>query len=128
MNRRLFSAISVLMLSGYLVGCSQRAQNAPVDAETARDTLKVALESWKNGDAVDALQKASPPIYVVDAQWQSGAKLVDFKLVNDGECKDANLFCPVQLSVKNAAGKVESRQVTYIIATAPNLAVSRKLF
>ncbi len=128
MNHRFFNAIGVLMLSWYLVGCSQRVENSPVDAEKARNTLKVALESWKNGDAVDALQKASPPIYVVDAQWQSGAKLVDFKIVNDGECKDANLFCPVELSIKDAKGKVESKQVTYIIATAPNLAVSRKLF
>jgi hypothetical protein len=109
-------------------GCSGGIRNAPVDAGKARETLRTALESWKKGDKADALQSASPPIYVIDAEWQGGAKLKDFQIVGDGEVKDAQLFCPVRLTVAGPGGQDVKREVMYIISTAPNLTVSRKLF
>jgi hypothetical protein len=128
-RRVLAVTCTAAILNLFLAGCStQQHENAPVNADKARDALRTALESWKKGDKVDSLQSGSPPIYVIDMDWQAGAKLVDFKLVNDGERKDAHLFCPVKLSIRNAAGKEEQREVTYIIATAPNLTVSRKVF
>jgi hypothetical protein len=110
------------------LGCSSGITNAPVNAAKARETLQTALESWKKGDKVDALQGASPPIYVIDMEWQSGARLKDYQIVGDGEEKDANLFCPVKLTVRESSGKEVKRDVTYIISTAPNLTVSRKVF
>jgi len=102
--------------------------HAPVDAEKARETLRTALDSWKKGDAVDTLQSANPPIYVIDTEWQGGAKLVEYQLASNGDEKDAHLFCPVQLTVREPGGRVSKRDVTYIISTAPKLTVSRKLF
>jgi hypothetical protein len=99
-----------------------------VDAEAARETLQAALESWKHGDKVDALQSADPPIYVIDMEWQSGAKLIGYELLSAGEEKDAHLFCPVRLTVHDGGGKEVKTKVTYIISTAPNLTVSRKIF
>jgi hypothetical protein len=112
----------------WLSGCSSGPRNAPVDAPKARDALRAALDSWKRGDRSDALQTQSPPIYMIDMEWQSGAVLKDYRLVNDGKEMDANLFCPVVLTVRGPGGKETSREVTYIISTAPNLTVSRKLF
>lgn len=109
-------------------GCSRGFNNAPVDAAKARETLRTALESWKNGDKVDALQSASPPIYVIDTEWQGGAKLKDYQIVGDGEMKDAQLYCPVRLTVSGPSGQDVKREVTYMISTAPNLTVSRKVF
>jgi hypothetical protein len=126
-NYRPWSVATVLVLA-VIAGCSSGPVHAPVDAARARETLRAALESWKKGDKSDALQSASPPIYVIDSEWQAGAKLMDFQLVGDGEEKDAHLFCPVQLTLRDAGGKVVKRDVTYIISTAPNLTVSRKLF
>jgi hypothetical protein len=108
-------------------GCSG-GLNAPVDAGKARETLRAALESWKNGDKLDALQGSSPPIYVIDMEWQSGAKLKDYQIVSDGEEKDAHLFCPVKLTVLGAGGRETKSEVIFIVATAPNLTVSRKVF
>jgi hypothetical protein len=99
-----------------------------VDAGKARETLRATLESWKKGEKSDALQGASPPIYVIDAEWQAGAKLMDYQVLGDGEEKDAHLFCPVQLTLRDPGGKVVKRDVTFIVSTAPNLTVSRKLF
>jgi len=108
-------------------GCSQ-PKNAPVDPPKARQTLVTALDNWKSGAQVDALQRSSPPIYVVDSEWKSGAKLKDYRLINEGQKMDANLFCPVELTVVLPDGKEMVREVTYMISTAPNLTVSRKLF
>jgi hypothetical protein len=110
-------------------GCSEGPpQNEPVNADRAREVLRTALDSWKSGDKADALQSATPPIYVIDNEWQSGAVLVDYALVNDGEEKDAHLFCPVKLTVRVPNGREVSQEVIYVISTAPNLTVSRKLF
>ena len=120
-----------LLFSGVplsLAGCSSGPVHTPVDAAKARETLREALESWRKGDAVDALQKIEPPIYVIDAEWQAGSKLVEFKITGDGDEKDAHLYCPVQLTVRSAGGKESKRDVTYIISTAPKLTVSRKVF
>jgi hypothetical protein len=110
------------------LGCSRSFHNAPVNASRARETLRAALESWKQGDQVDALQGDDPPIYVVDMDWQAGVKLAAYQIVNDGQEKDAQLFCPVKLTLRDPRGKETSKQVIYMIATAPNLVVSRKVF
>lgn len=113
---------------GLVAGCSGGPTNAPVDAGKAREALRAALESWKKGEKVDALQAASPPIYVIDTEWQSGGVLKDYRLENDGEEKDAQLFCPVKLTVLGPDGKTAQREVVYMVSTAPNITVSRKLF
>jgi hypothetical protein len=131
MNRsRMFRGIVlVLAISAItLAGCTRKINNAPVVADKARAILQTALESWKKGEKVDSLQSARPPIYVIDTEWQSGAVLKDFKLVNDGEAKDAQLYCPVKLTVKEASGREVEREVIYMISTAPNQTVARKVF
>ncbi len=77
---------------------------------------------------MDALQAASPPVYVIDPEWQAGAVLADYRVIGDGQEMDANLFCQVALTVRSGPGKEASREVTYIVSTAPNLTVARKLF
>ena len=109
-------------------GCTPANPNAPVNADKARETLRTALESWKKGDADTALQTASPPIYIIDPEWQSGTKLADYEILGPGDEKDAHLFCKVRLTVRGAGGKETKQEVTFIVSTAPNLTVSRKIF
>ena len=54
--------------------------------------------------------------------------LKDYQVVGDGAEKDAHLMCPVKLTVRLPGGQEVQREVTYIISTAPNLTVSRKVF
>ena len=109
-------------------GCTPANPNAPVDAAKARETLRTALESWKKGEASTALEKASPPIYIIDPEWQSGVRLTDYQILGDGDEKDAHLFCKVRLKVRGLEGKESQQEATFIISTAPNLTVSRKFF
>lgn len=124
-RRRFLVAASGLLLAA--AGCNRGPQNAPVAADKARQTLKAALESWQRGEKCDSLQSASPPIYVIDTEWQSGATLKEFQILGDEE-KDAHLFSNVKLTVLGMNGQVSTREVTFIVSTAPNLTVSRKLF
>lgn len=101
---------------------------APVDAAAARETLKAALDGWKRGEKPDALQKAAPAIYVIDQEWQDGVALKDYRLVGDGEEKDAHLYCRVALTVRSPGGAEATREVTSIVSTSPNRTVSRKVF
>lgn len=126
LGRLAFGTGVALCMAG--LGCSTGPRNAPVNAAKARETLRTALESWKRGDRVDALQAGSPPVYVIDAEWQSGAVLTDYKVLGDGQEMDANLFCPVALTLRGPNGREVKREATYIVSTAPNLTVSRKLF
>jgi hypothetical protein len=111
------------------LGCSKGFDNAPVDVSLARETLQKAMDSWKNGDKVDALQSATPPIYVIDMEWQGGNILKEYEIFGSGEAKDAHLMCQVKLTVRApSTGKETKKELTYIISTAPNLTVSRKVF
>jgi len=128
LRHRLARSLAVLLLLlAFAAGCTGR-RNAPVDAAKAREVLRTALDSWKKGDKADALQSASPPIYVIDPEWQGGAVLKDYQIVDDGKEMDAHLFSSVKLTLRGSGGQEVKREVTYVISTAPNLTVSRKVF
>lgn len=113
----------------FALGCSKGFDNAPVDVSLGRETLQKALDSWTKGDKVDALQSANPPIYVIDPEWQGGSTLKEYEIVGQGEAKDAHLLCQVKLTIRApGAGKETKKEQTFIISTAPNLTVSRKIF
>jgi hypothetical protein len=124
----LAASAAAVILATFAAGCSPGPRNTPVDSGKARDTLKAALESWKKGDPSNALEKGSPPIYVIDPDWQAGVKLTDYQILGDGEEKDAQLFARVRLVIRGPDGKDAAREVTFMVATAPNLTVARKIF
>ena len=126
--RRVRFALVVFAVAGLFgSGCSFSGRNTPVDAAKARDALRTALDSWKRGDPADALQKSSPPIYVIDTEWQAGVVLKEYEIRGDGQEMDAQLFCPVLIRVKAPDGKESTRELTYIISTSPNVTVARKV-
>ena len=126
--RRFFLLLSCCALWAGGLGCTQGFHNAPVNGPKGREALRTALESWKKGDKADALQAASPPIYVIDQEWQAGARLSDYQLAGDGDERDAHLYCPVRLTLRDAGGREVKKDVIYIVSTAPNVTVSRKVF
>jgi hypothetical protein len=122
LTRRRFLAAAAAAAAG----CGGPA-NAPVDPAAARDTLAAALDAWKRGDRPDALQARSPPVYANDPDWQAGAALKGYRL-GDGKPMDASYYCPATLTVRTPAGGEATREVTYIVSTAPHRTVNRKPF
>src|SRR4051794_15941759 len=82
-----------------LPGCSDGGgPAAPVDPSAAREALNTALESWKNGDPIDGLKSATPPIVAQDFDWMAGHMLVRYELTDEGKDDGANLRIPVTLT------------------------------
>ena len=94
-------------------GCSGSSHANAVDSPLARESLKVALDHWKKGEDPKALQSSATPMVAKDFEWDSGAKLVDYELLDNGKEEDANLRVQVKITLstqgegKNKAGREE---------------------
>ncbi len=108
-------------------GCAKQQHAAPVNPEVARESLRTALETWKRGEAPDSLRQASPSITVQDMDWRQGYRLVDYEIVGDGVYDNANLRCPVKLSLRDPQGRPVTRRVTYMVGTDPQITVFREI-
>jgi predicted Zn-dependent peptidase len=119
--------MTLTIAAGLLSGCLGSQRLTPVDAESAREALKTTLDGWKKGDAPSALSSVTPPITAQDLDWLAGAKLVDYAVTSEGKSVEANLYVPVDLTLKMGNGKQVKKKVTYVVATSPYLAVFRAL-
>lgn len=123
-SRMVFSPALVLGLA-MILGCGASHKVQP---DVATSTLRSTLESWKNGQAPDDLQKATPAIVVQDLDWTGGAKLVDFEILEGGKPVDANLYAQVKLKLRDKEGGESEKTVTYVVGTSPKLTVFRQMF
>jgi hypothetical protein len=112
----------------FLGGCSGSSHAHDVDEPRAREALKTALDQWKAGVSVKSLESSATPMTVQDFDWASGAKLVDYQIVDDGKAYDANLRVQVELSLCNPGktpGKATPKKVWYLVGTSPSVTVFR---
>ena len=120
--------LTILFLAFALTGCGDRAKRAAkVEPDKARATLTQALDAWKAGKTPDDLKSQSPSIVAQDFDWLGGMKLSSYEVLGSGEERDANLECPVKLSLVGKDGKSVKKTVTYIVGTDPVLTVFRKM-
>ena len=95
----------------FLPGCSSSSRAHAVDAPQARDALKIALDHWKKGEDPSRSQSSATPMTVQDFEWDSGAKLIDYQIVDDGKAEDANLRVQVKLTPGDASqGQEQDRR------------------
>ena len=125
----------VALASLCLSGCSGYRQAGPVDAPRAREALKAALDQWKNGADAGSLGSSSTPMVARDFEWDQGAKLLDYQVIDDRE-EGANLRVQVRLSLSEAGkgkgkdkgkGKVVEKRAWYVVGTSPSLTVFRDI-
>ena len=117
-----------------LPGCGDPSRAHAVNEPTARDALKTALDGWKKGETPTSFASASSPMIVQDFEWESGTKLVDYQLVDDGKAFDANLRIQVKLTLTGgqekkaaASGKNLEKTVWYLVGTSPKVTVFRDM-
>jgi hypothetical protein len=99
-----------------------------VKSEVARQTLTQVLDQWKAGATPESLRSFKPEIVVQDMEWAGGAKLISYEVLDPGEARDANLVVKVKLTLLNPEDKESSKNVTYLVGTAPVLTVFRDMF
>lgn len=119
----LLAAILGAMLAPTVSGCSKGVAN-PVDPDRARVALRSALDHWKSGGDPLAMPTSATPMTVQDLEWQSGARLVDYEVLGDGEPADANLRVKVKLTLAGK-GKNTEKTVNYLVTTSPAVTVFR---
>jgi hypothetical protein len=68
---------------------------------------------------------------VQDFDWEAGARLIDYQVVDDGQAADANLRVRVQLTLSGPGpdrGKTTEKTVWYLVGTSPSVTVFRDMF
>jgi hypothetical protein len=116
-----------------LPGCSDPSRAHAVNESSALDALKTALDGWKSGATPASFASASSPMIVQDFEWESGKKLLDYQLVDDGKPYDANLRVQVKLTMAGSdgkaatAGKKSEKNVWYLVGTSPKVTVFRDM-
>jgi hypothetical protein len=66
---------------------------------------------------------------VQDFEWESGAKLLDYEVLGDGQSRDANLSVKVKLMLASdqAKAKKVEKTVSYLVGTSPSITVFRDM-
>ncbi len=128
MISKLTRFVGTVMLCLTVVGCSDGPRRAaPVEPDKALAALRTTLDAWKAGQKIESLGNENPPVVAQDFDWIAGAKLTEYKLLNDGTPEDANLRVQVQITVRDTQGRTATKTVTYVVGTDPKLTVFRAL-
>jgi hypothetical protein len=127
MRKRLFSTrwtLLALALSFAVVsGCGN--QEAERELKLASDSVTTALDAWKRGDSAKSLLTSSPSVEFHDDDWQSGARLTDFEIVQTYHDTDGAPRSAVKLTLERDGGRKDTIQVTYQAKTEPKIVVAR---
>jgi hypothetical protein len=127
------AACLIVLATLLLPGCSGFSSANPVDEPQARDALKTALDAWKNGLTSQSLAASSTTMTVQDFEWDTGSKLIDYQLLNDGKSEGANLRIQVKLTTlgEPVKGKKEAKpaekKASYVVGTSPRVTVFRDI-
>jgi hypothetical protein len=117
-----------VLLALLLSGCSGSSHAGAVDASLARESLKVALEHWKKGEDPKLLQSSGTPMTAQDYDWDSGAKLLDYQILDDGRQEDANLRVQVKITLaQQGKSKGIEKEASYVVGTSPTVTVYRDI-
>jgi hypothetical protein len=118
---RVLMPAAVLLLAG--CGSDQPLPMATT-AEKARPAIEAALNAWKDGKTPDDLQKQSPAVYLLDADFKRGAKLANFTIDGDGRPYGTGYRFDVTLQLDG--GKAGGKKLAYRVVTDPTVSISRE--
>jgi hypothetical protein len=116
------NSVVCVVLAG-LLGCGSGAVNNR-EVASAVDVLKTGLDAWKDGKTAASLESGANPIQFRDADWQAGAKLLEYRIFKAGGEDEGETVCAVHLKVE-VRGKVVDRNLSYRVTLTPKRTVSR---
>jgi hypothetical protein len=122
----LVAAACVGILAIFLLsGCSGQGTPSAVDTSLARESLKTALDHWKNGEDPKSLESSGTPMVAQDFEWSSGAKLVDYEILEE-KSEGPNLRVQVKIKLGPQGNtKAAEKKASYVVGTSPRVTVFR---
>lgn len=120
-TRRISGAVVGLALAA--AGCGGGSLPPTADADQARAALVVALDTWRDGGAADALTGRTPPVYFNDPKYRAGQKLVGYKLDADHAPHGQSVRISGQLTLLQPDGTTKDRRAAYLIDTTPAVVI-----
>ncbi len=128
-GRRWSGFLCVLLALGGLLavgGCGNSTHKPmPLDKQVAKDSFTAFLEAWKAGEQQAALKQKSPSIVGGDPDWEAGAKLLSYKVLDTEKSDGSNLHPTAELVLQTAEGRQTSK-ITYVVGTSPVITVFRE--
>src|SRR5262249_55054182 len=125
LRTNLVALLLALATAGSLTtGCGDVPK--PADPAEARQILTTALDAWKGGGQPTDVSSRTPPVHVLDRDWEAGVKVADYQLEGDGRRLGAGLQYPVSLTLQNAAGKTAKKRVVYVVNTGKVVSIARQ--
>jgi hypothetical protein len=115
-RRGLLLAIAVT----WIVGCDN-AMPPAADPQRARSALQAALDAWKNGESLEALQTRSPAVYFND-ELSSDKRLVKYDIQSEA-ANGRGWRCDVLLTLDSGGSKETQRRIGYQIDTDPAIVI-----
>ena len=125
MRTQLTSVWILFVAVACISGCGGQLPPA-ADPGQGREALQSVLEAWKQGEKAPALAERTPPVHVSDEDWQQGYQLSSFKVSPRDEISGLNLRCSVQLTLRDAQGYTEEKEVVYLVETGSRVSIIRE--
>ena len=120
------AAMAGAVLAAALGGCGPGARGLSLDKPAARESLVAFLEAWKQGRPPAEFKEQSPEVVVRDPDWESGQKLVSYRVVEDQADDGTNLHPSVELVLRDERGRTRNQKITYVVGTDPVVTIFRR--
>lgn len=117
-----FALVVMLLLAP--AGCGGAAAGR-VDENMARAVLTKALNAWVAGASASDLRTQEPAVIIVDHEWTSGVRLVDYELLGMGAFDGNTLRAPVMLTLAQPPRPAKKVSANFIVGLQPVITVVR---
>ena len=118
----------LVLIAVVCVGCSSNP--APLamatTAEKARLAMENVLTAWKAGKSAADMKAQSPQAYFIDADFSRGAKLVDFRIENEGIPRGTGYRFDVTITTEQPGKPASPKKLAYRVVTEPATSISRE--
>lgn len=127
-RRRCLGSTIGLLVFAIIVGCRSGGTIAVVGSEEqVKQVVTSALEAWKSGATLADFTASHPELVVADEDWQAGAGLVGFKMIEPATANGSHWRQKVELQTK-VKNKAKPTVVYYAVTLGEKTSILRSDF
>lgn len=117
-----------LLLLATVVGCVGGGTIVAAGSEDqVKQAVTLTLDAWKSGSTINDFTKAHPELAIADEEWQAGASLVAYKLMEPAQANGSHWRQKVELQTK-VKTKSKPTVVYYAVTLGEKTSILRSDF